>query len=196
MKRQHESQSSEDFKLPPNYFFAIILSWFLPGAGHVLLGYRVRGFLIGGALLGTFWLGESVLAHNMAVSRQVHPIFFCLQMGNGGSALVANKLWGEPKGEEANTSFIDRDLPPRLNLGILFCTVSGLLNVLVVLHILDPRTWKEAEDERDHEGSALAGPENRPRAGRGNGDLEEDHDGEDDPSGAGDRAGGQAKTRP
>lgn len=131
--------------MTPFYLGVAVLSWLLPGAGHVLLGYRVRGLVIGGALLGSFWLGETILANNMAVTREVHPIFFALQMGNGGSALLANELWGKPLDDEGNIAAINRNLPKSINLGILFCTISGLLNFLVVLHVLDPQTWREAE---------------------------------------------------
>ena len=34
-----------------------------------------------------------------------------------------------------------KDMPRHLNLGILFCSISGMLNVLLVLNVLDKRTW-------------------------------------------------------
>ena len=54
------------------------------------------------------------------------------------SLKLFNALTGERVGE------ISHDLPAHLNLGILLTSVSGLLNALVVLHVFDPRTWKEA----------------------------------------------------
>jgi len=80
----------------------------------------------------------------MAVTREVHWVFFSLQAGNGACAFVADHLWGTPVVADT-TRTIQTDLPRHINLGILCCTISGLLNVLVVLHILDPRTWREAE---------------------------------------------------
>ncbi len=137
-----------------NYWFVTVLSWLLPGAGHWLLGYRVRALIIGSSLLGLFWTGESILADNMAVTWEVHPIFFCLQAGNGFSAFVADGLFGEPERPESNLSEIDHELPTHLNLGILVCSISGLLNLLVVLHVADPRTWKEAVEDRNRPPSA------------------------------------------
>ncbi len=152
MKR-NQSMSSSTFRPTPHYLVTIILSWLIPGAGHWILGYRVRAVVIAMALLATFWVGESVLARNKAVTYKVHDVFFCLQVGNGLSAIVANARWGNPVGED-QTDEIDRLLPKHLNLGILFCSVSGLLNMLVVLHIMDPKTWTDAtrppeEEERE-----------------------------------------------
>ncbi len=151
---------AETFHLTPNYLFTVVMSWLVPGAGHWLLGYRVRATVIGVTLIGTFWCGESVLAENMAVTRRVHWVFFSLQAGNGASAFVANHFWGEPVVSD-DTRSIQTDLPRHINLGILFCTISGLLNALVVLHILDPRTWKEAEaDARERLARQGQGQEN------------------------------------
>ncbi|MBN1443074.1 MAG: hypothetical protein JXA90_10200 [Planctomycetes bacterium] len=134
---------SDSFPMTPQYLLTVILGWLVPGVGHWILGYRMRGALLGATLLGTFWLGECVLAGRMAVTLEVHPIFFGLQAGNGLSAFAANMLFGRPAHPD-QTEVIQRNLPEHLNLGILFCSVSGLLNMLVVLQLLDPRTWREA----------------------------------------------------
>ncbi|MCZ6794470.1 MAG: hypothetical protein O7J95_12745 [Planctomycetota bacterium] len=154
MKKERPVRSQDPLPILP-YVVAVAASWALPGAGHVILGYRVRGLLIGATLLGTFWLGESVLADNMAVTYRVHPIFFSLQVGNGASTLWANWCWGEPVHDENQLAAIRDDLPDQLSLGILFCSLSGLLNLLVVLHVMDPRTWTDAA-RRGDEGSAPA----------------------------------------
>ena len=143
------------FRPDANYFFTGALSWLVPGAGHWLLGYRVRAVMIGLTILGVFWTGESVLAEKKGVTWDVHPVFFCLQAGNGFSAFLADGLWGDPMHAETNFEVIHDDLPVHLNLGILLCSVSGLLNLLVVLHVFDPRTWKEAaEDPKTGSGPA------------------------------------------
>jgi hypothetical protein len=138
------------FEVSVEYVFTVLSSWLLPGAGHWFLGHRVRAIVLGGSILGLFWAGQ-ILAlsppdadyprHPLAVSRQVHPIFFACQAGNGFSTALAEILWGRPRYADRNDANLDRDLPVFLNLGILFTSVSGLLNYLLVLHILDPRTW-------------------------------------------------------
>ena len=150
-----QSEPPARFQITPNYVLTAVLSWLVPGAGYWLLGYRWRGVIIAVVLLGIFWSGESLLAENKAVTRKVHPYYFAMQAGNGASAFVADRLYGEPSTAEGNLQEISRDLPPHLNLGILFCTISGLLNALVVVHVLDPQTWtgdRKADDEGEDSG--------------------------------------------
>ncbi len=44
-----------------DYLFTVLASWLIPGAGHWLLGYRVRGALLGGLILGLFCDGAASL---------------------------------------------------------------------------------------------------------------------------------------
>lgn len=145
---------SVKFQLSIEYLFTVVSSWLLPGAGHWLLGYRVRGLVLGASILGLFWMGEALAlpppdpqapSQPLAVMRKVNPVFFACQVGNGFSALLANSLWGsKTRTKQENIQALDRGLPPYLNLGILFTSVSGLLNYLLVLHILDPKSWVQA----------------------------------------------------
>ena len=146
--RNSTARPSLPLSMRPAYLAAAVLSWLVPGAGFWILGYRVRALLLGASILGLFWTGESVLAGNMAVSRKVSPIFFCLQVGNGASTLASDRLWGAPKRPVYEINAIDLDLPQHINLGILCTVLSGLLNALLVLHVLDPRTWQTAREER------------------------------------------------
>jgi hypothetical protein len=140
------------------------VSWALPGSGHWCLGYRVRGVVIGVTLLGTFWLGQSVFGENRAVTRSVHPIFFILQGGSGVSAFIANAYWGMPLDENGyplepgQVEHLDHSLPRHLNLGILLTSIAGLLNLLAVLHVLDPRSWTEAQESKSREEESRRAP--------------------------------------
>lgn len=152
------------FQLTTEYAFTVVSSWLVPGSGHWLLGYRFRGGLLGAAILLLFWVGQvlaippepppqerSLARKPLAVSLEVHPYFFICQVGNGFSTLFSNVLWGEPRTPEKalhQESRPDRSLPRNLNLAILLTTVSGLLNYLLVLHVMDPRTWEEAARHR------------------------------------------------
>jgi len=143
--------AAQSFRYP----LTVILSWLIPGLGHFLLGFRVRGLILAVTLLGAFWYGQTVLGENLAVSREVHPVFFCLQAGNGLSAFVADALHGAPihsiEGRQIQA------LPDHLSLGILFSSVAGLLNAIVILHVADPRTWREAARLKERTASA-SGP--------------------------------------
>lgn len=130
---------------PFDRLLAGVLSWLVPGAGYWLLGYKWRAVLLGTLLLGLFWTGECIIGGFMAVTYEVHPVFFCLQAGNGLSTFIANGFWGEPDKVVSNLRYIQENLPTYLNLGLLFCVLSGMLNVLLVLHVLDVRTWNKTE---------------------------------------------------
>jgi len=106
-------------------------------------------------LLALFWVGESLLAGDMAVSREVHPYFFVGQAGNGLSAFLADHFWGTAH-DLGPRAPIDRNLPPHLNLGILCTIVSGLLNVLLVLHCLDPRSYEKPDVSQASDPSGAA----------------------------------------
>jgi len=152
-KKSDPRTKEQPFKLTVDYFSTAVSAWLIPGAGHFLLGYRVRGTVIGASILALFWVGQAlampVEAANkapMAVSRKVSPVFFGCQMGNGLSTLVSNQLWGESRyGNDLKP--LDRKLPRHINLAILLTSVSGLLNLLVVLHVLDPKTWRDARQD-------------------------------------------------
>ncbi len=124
----------------PERFIAAVLSWLVPGLGHWLLGFRVRGIILGGLLLGIFWWGE-VMAQGYAVTRKEHAFLFCFQAGNGLSTLLANSLqWGNLP--PISGSAIDRAVPATLYVGFLLTTLSGVMNILLVVHVIDPRSWQ------------------------------------------------------
>ncbi len=156
------------FKLSAEYFRNGVLSWLLPGAGHWLLGYRLRGAILAVGIIGLFWFGESALGGNMAVSRRVSPIFFTCQMGNGLSTLAAQYWWGEPRYEN-DRGPPDRGMSRYYHFGVLFTTVSGLLNMLAVLHVMDPDTWRQAKGGQKDQvlAAALAAKERLPQGGGG-----------------------------
>ena len=127
------------FQPSADYLLAIVLAWLVPGAGHLILGWRFRSAAIAVLLLGMFWFGEAT-AGGWAVIREEHDYFYWAQIGNGLSTVLADKLqWGDvtPKGGEG----IDRTIPPFLTTGILLTSISGLLNMLLIIHVMDPRTW-------------------------------------------------------
>ena len=146
----------ESVKIPPGkrkeYMVALVASWAVPGAGHWQLGYRMRGFVLALTVLGTFWFGQ-VLSDYRAVNRSIHPIFYCAQVGTGFSTVLSNELWGTAVQSENPPSLpkkVDDTLPPHLSTGILYTSIAGLLNMLLVLHVADPRTWMlRAAEERD-----------------------------------------------
>jgi hypothetical protein len=149
-----QPSATQQFTLSPDYIFTGVSAWLVPGAGHWLLGYRVRGAVLLVSVVGLFWVGQALAQptdvpwNPLAVSRKVSPVFFACQVGNGFCALLSDSMWGKPRYEESNTRVLNDNLPRHLNLAILLTSVSGLLNFLIVLHIFDPRTWAQAAIDR------------------------------------------------
>jgi hypothetical protein len=121
----------------------VAASWLIPGAGHWMLGARSRAMVLFVAINGLFWGGQA-LAGFRAVNRENHPYFFVGQIGNGLSALASQLLWSGPLKDEpaSERGRVSRSLPPQLSTGLNFATISGLLNMLLVLHVADPKSWR------------------------------------------------------
>lgn len=122
---------------------AFFLGWLVPGAGHVLLGRWKKGlffFLI----LGATYLFGMWIAGFRPVSFDDNPFYFVGQYGSGVTLLVA-KLRGAEKAiirDGLNPSWFDP--------GLLYVCVVGLLNLVVMMSLLDPRaTPVEARRESD-----------------------------------------------
>ncbi len=152
-KREKNGKSAPEISPSMNYVIAVFMSWLIPGMGHWIMGYRLRACILGALLLGSFWWGE-VTAGGYAVTRAEHNIFFIGQIGNGLSALVANRLqWADvmPSMSTRDMNTIDTTIPPRLTIGILLTSVSGLLNMLLILYVMDPRSWQalKVRDDQD-----------------------------------------------
>jgi TM2 domain-containing membrane protein YozV len=98
------------------------LSWMVPGLGHVLAGQRSKGFLLGAAVLSMFGFGLLV-AEGHAVDRAAYPLWWAGQAFCGIGA-VFTTLVTAPLQMQADVASLD--------LGIVLCTVAGLMNMMVM----------------------------------------------------------------
>ena len=113
-------------------------------------------------LLGTFWWGE-VMAKGYAVKRDEHPYFFIGQVGNGFSALLADRIeLAKLDPRNPRQGEIDRTIPEGLAMGIFLTSISGLLNVLLILHVMDPRSWTAPAGGPEGRGPGKGAPEPGP----------------------------------
>lgn len=101
----------------------VLAAWALPGLGHLLLGRRAKAAWFGLLILGAFGLGL-LLGEGASVSSERYPWHMCGQIGAGLAALLADGLLGSAP----QSGTIDR-----LELGLVFTTVAGILNLVAVV---------------------------------------------------------------
>ncbi|MBL8729377.1 MAG: hypothetical protein JNM25_13145 [Planctomycetes bacterium] len=99
------------------------LSWLVPGLGHARAGQQGKGVLLGIAVTAVFALGL-VVSGGHAVDRATASVWWIAQNLFGGGSLFAALFTGPLRmvGE-----------PFDLQLGIVLCTVAGLMNLVVMV---------------------------------------------------------------
>lgn len=99
------------------------LSWLVPGLGHARAGQRGKGVLLGVAVAAVFGLGLLVSGGH-AVDRAINSVWWMGQNLFGGGSLLA-ALFGGPVRMTGE--------PFDLQLGVVLCTVAGLMNLVVMV---------------------------------------------------------------
>ena len=98
------------------------LSWLVPGLGHAKAGQKDKGVLLGVAVAVVFVLGL-LFSGGHAVDRAQYGVWWIGQNLFGGGSLFAALVTGPMRSVET---------PIDLDLGIVLCTVSGLMNLVVI----------------------------------------------------------------
>ena len=120
---------------------AVLLTWFLPGAGHLYLGRVVPGvvcLVVVEALYGLGWLLSDGRTFELLDPELRGPLATILtpEVGNLGAMIAQIRTVGY--GDPTPTPY-----PSGLPLGGILCAVSGLLNLFVMAHAnLEARTPK------------------------------------------------------
>jgi len=100
-----------------------LAAWAVPGLGHVLLGRTAKGLYMGGLILTAFAIGLA-LGQGLSVASAKFPYHWWGQVCAGAPALLANRFLGvRPQ----------PDTIDRLELGVVFTTVAGILNVVAIV---------------------------------------------------------------
>ncbi|MBM4063637.1 MAG: hypothetical protein FJ265_21440 [Planctomycetes bacterium] len=99
------------------------LSWLVPGLGHCRAGQKDKGALLGFAVVVVFAAGL-LFAHGHAVDRANASVWWIGQNLFGGGSLFAALVTAPLRMEGA---------PPNLDLGVVLCTVAGLMNLVVMV---------------------------------------------------------------
>lgn len=104
----------------------LLLGWLLPGAGHIYLGRRYRGALLGGAALITFLFG--IMMRGAFFEGQGGDLLTTL-IYYGGS--FANKLAGLPYYLAVWLGYDQPDVAGHVHdYGTKFLVGAGLMNLL------------------------------------------------------------------
>ena len=98
------------------------LSWLVPGLGHAKAGQKDKGMVLGLAVLLVFAFGL-IVSGGHAVDRASYSVWWIGQNLFGGGSLFASLVTGPMR---SVATPIDADL------GIVLCTVAGLMNLVVM----------------------------------------------------------------
>ena len=122
---------------------AFFLAWFVPGAGHLVLGRPVKAaFLF--LILAALYVSGLWLSGWRFVSFDDNPFYYVGQFGSGVTTVLA-QVFEVPK------AFPRPDLPIKwIDPALLYVCVAGLLNVVVTVAVLDaarPAPARAAEEK-------------------------------------------------
>lgn len=106
--------------------YQTLLAWLLPGLGHVAQGRYAKAVYFAVLVLGAYGLGVW-LSEGAAVSSARFPFHAYGQYGAGLPAFLAGWLGDEPAGHTID----------RLELGLVFTTVAGILNLIVMVDVYE-----------------------------------------------------------
>lgn len=98
------------------------LSWLVPGLGHARAGQKDKGALMGIAVVVVFALGL-LFSGGHAVDRANYGVWWMGQNLFGGGSLFAALVTGPMRVTST---------PLDLDLGVILCTVAGLMNLVVM----------------------------------------------------------------
>ncbi|GJM21101.1 MAG: hypothetical protein DHS20C15_10160 [Planctomycetota bacterium] len=112
--------------MSPRTGYHVLLAWVLPGLGHLAQGRRGKALYFGCLVLLMYALGI-LLGEGASVSATRYPYHFYGQSLAGLPVLIGNMLGSTPAGETIL----------RLELGVLFSTVAGILNLVVMVDVYE-----------------------------------------------------------
>ena len=104
---------------------AVLLTWLVPGLGHLYEGRRARAVIVFVLLVGMLAIGV-LLADTSSLSRERHYYYWGGRFLLGLPAIVAEVIWGS----RPVTSHV-----PYAEAGLVFGTVAGLLNIMAMLDV-------------------------------------------------------------
>ena len=106
-----------------------LLTWILPGLGHIYLGHRGRGVILLVTITATFWTGVAIGGVRDTVDPQDRRLWFAAQICTGGNTLAAYALhsWVDRAGNPSPATYWISS-----EVGVHYTGVAGLLNLLII----------------------------------------------------------------
>jgi hypothetical protein len=121
---------------------AFFLAWFVPGAGHLLLGRPVKAAVLF-LILATLYVSGLYLSGWRLVSFDDNPFYYVGQFGSGITTALG-RILAEPK------AYPRADVPTKwIDPALLYVCVAGLLNIVVAVGVFDavrPRRAPESPE--------------------------------------------------
>lgn len=107
---------------------AVLLGWLVPGLGHLTIGERRRGLVLGAMIIATFLAGMILADFRNLSPFDRHPIWGLAHLFGGALAGIATLA--------TQTLHIEHE-NPFYNVGCLYSGVATLLNILAMVDAWD-----------------------------------------------------------
>jgi len=119
--------------------FPTLLAWFVPGAGHWVLGMRRKAVVYFVSVLSLLLVG-AILGNFTIVSFRYHPYSFLLHLCTGAASIVMTLITNAMEDVQNPTRWGD--------IGITMTWIAGALNVLLIADVLDRANGGPFESEK------------------------------------------------
>lgn len=124
----------------PRFAAAVLLGWAVPGLGHVILGRPYKGAVFFALLSATYLTGLTLISWH-TISFDDNPFYYIGQLGSGLTWGMTAVLGGEKPYPHAGWPIAWFDP------GMLYVAAPGLLNLVILLNLFQPRPSAEPAAE-------------------------------------------------
>ncbi len=113
-----------------------VLTWLLPGAGHIFIGHRVRGLIIMVTIAVTFWGGVAIGGVKKTIDPKEQRLWFIAQICAGGHSLAALGIGTLVKPREGERESSLEAYGRAADVASVYTAICGMLNILVIFDVL------------------------------------------------------------